>query len=114
MIASDRMNARVGHDDRLVLVDCVLAEGNVAAGLDRTLPDAGFEPLPLGLDKGEVNGGNLEKRGGEAGDPVEAFLGRGIEKIQRAQVGQTQRFSERIDRKRRRFRPGKVEYGGHP
>jgi hypothetical protein len=42
---------------------------------------AGFKPNPVFVNQGDQSDGNIEYALGKPGDPVEAFLGGGIEKV---------------------------------
>ena len=76
-----RVNDRIRNDQRLVLLNRVSAERDVAIDI-RCIdvhPDAGFEPLTMRVNETHQRDRHAEKSGGQSCDSVEASLGRGIQ-----------------------------------
>jgi len=55
------------------------SKGNAARHLGNIEPLARLEPLSLRIDQGNQGNGDIKKMRRDSGNPVEAFLGRGIE-----------------------------------
>ncbi len=96
MVPSDGMKMRVGNDERLLAVDRILTEGDVAMGFRRAKAVPRLEPLAVAVDEGDIGDGHLEEFGGQARDAVETVLGRGIEKLQGTQIIEAFRFLDGI------------------
>ncbi len=77
--------AGVGYIQRFSVQDCVSAEGDIAGCLPGFQAKAGLEPLAVFVDQGDQGDGDLERPPGDAGDPVKAFLGLGIQQFERTQ-----------------------------
>ena len=80
-IGEARILERVRNDERLVSLDRMSAEGNVARGLNRIGALPRLEPLPVPIDEGDDGGRHAEGEPHQARDAVEGFLGRGIEDV---------------------------------
>ena len=78
---------RVGDDERVVAEDRVGTERPRARRLEVGQPDAGLEPLPVGVHQGDQHDLHAEQAPGQPRDPVEALVGRRVEDAQRPQGG---------------------------
>jgi hypothetical protein len=82
------VRAGVRDDERVGLEDRMAAEGDFAAGLVGGQAALRLEPLPVGVEQGEVGDRHVEDRHRQPDDPIEAFFGRRVEQFEGVQVGE--------------------------
>jgi hypothetical protein len=81
IVCETRVLFGVGHDECVVLIDGVGAEGDFAGGFAGAgvEAEAGFEPLAMLVDQGDGADGGTADEAGEAGEFVECFFAGGVE-----------------------------------
>ena len=72
---------RVGHDQRLLIMDGVGAEGPVPGCLGCIEADPTFEPLSITINQRNESGGCAANPGGQAGQVIVLLFGKRIEYV---------------------------------
>ena len=72
---------RIGHNEQVILVDGVGAEGDISQGFANTGADFGLEPLPFFIHEADESDRGLTDPGSQLGEIIKNLLGDGIEDL---------------------------------
>jgi hypothetical protein len=72
----------IRHLENVIAQNGVGTQRNIARRLGNIETDAAFEPLAVLVHQGDQGNGRIANEGGQQGDVVEFFFGRGVEKLE--------------------------------
>src|SRR5262245_31690297 len=88
IVCESVVHERVADDERSALEYGMTAERVVSKHLAKLQSEARFELFAIPIHQCDQRDGNVEQRGGDARDAIEAFLGRRVPQAERSGCGE--------------------------